>query len=74
MARWTRARSWGSGWRGRAIEHAEDSEPLRHLRKRNGRALTLYYYGYDHQRVKEEGFTERDLTHWELTRRNQALS
>jgi hypothetical protein len=45
-------------WVGWTMEHVEHSNPLRRYRERMGGALTLYYYGYDRDRVPSEGFTE----------------
>ena len=41
------------------------SDPLRHLRDRAGRTLTLYYYGYDKDSVAERGFTEPMQHAWD---------
>jgi hypothetical protein len=51
-------------WLAWAGEYAERCDPLRVFRKRSGRRLTLYYHGYDHDRVKEEGFTEPAPAPW----------
>jgi hypothetical protein len=49
-------------WIAWASDYAERSDPLRRIRDRNNKTLTLYYHGYDHSRVASEGFTEPDLT------------
>jgi hypothetical protein len=49
-------------WVAWASEFADRSDPLASFRNRDGKTFTLYYHGYDHQRVKEEGFTEPDRT------------
>ena len=45
-------------WLGWAKEHVEHTDPLRRCRQRSDRILTLHYYGYDRDRVAEDGFTE----------------
>ncbi len=41
-------------------DHVEGSDPLQHLRQRKGKQLTVYYHGYDHDRVSASGFTETE--------------
>jgi hypothetical protein len=45
-------------WLAWAEDHVEKSDPLRHFRKRSDRALTVYYHGWDHDRIPERGFSE----------------
>lgn len=45
-------------WLAWAAGYVERSDPLRRLRDRKHGTLTLYYHGYDHARVQQEGFGE----------------
>jgi hypothetical protein len=49
-------------WLAWASDYADKSDPLRRIRERNSKILTLYYHGYDHSRVASEGFKEPELT------------
>jgi hypothetical protein len=49
-------------WLAWASDYADKSDPLRRIRDRNSKILTLYYHGYDHSRVASEGFKEPELT------------
>ena len=42
------------------------------IRQRSGEVLTLYYYGYDKDRVATEGFREPDLTGYGGARKSNA--
>ncbi|MDP1572194.1 MAG: hypothetical protein Q8L86_19525 [Vicinamibacterales bacterium] len=50
-----------SEWLDWARDYVEASDPLRHLRARAGRTLTLYYYGYDWDSIERDGFREPGL-------------
>jgi hypothetical protein len=45
-------------WLAWAASYVQTSDPLRYLRKRGGRTLTVYYHGWDHARIPESGFSE----------------
>jgi hypothetical protein len=47
-------------WLAWANEYVQRSDPLRHLRNRGGRTLTVYYHGWDRDRVPDQGFSEPD--------------
>jgi hypothetical protein len=49
-------------WLAWAAQHVETSDPLRHLRNRSNRMLTVYYHGWDRDRVRQQGFTEPTST------------
>ena len=47
-----------------AGDHVDTSDPLRHLRNRHGQSLTVYYHGWDHDRISERGFSEPPVTEY----------
>jgi hypothetical protein len=49
-------------WLAWATDYAERSDPLKPIRGRSAGKLTLYYHGYDHDRIGQEGFKEPDLS------------
>jgi hypothetical protein len=51
-------------WLSWAEAYANRSDPLNRFRERKSETLTLYYYGYDRDKVAKEGFSEPELTRW----------
>jgi hypothetical protein len=43
-------------WLAWATDHIDSSDPLRHLRGRQSRTLTVYYHGWDRDYLQERGF------------------
>ena len=46
-------------WLAWTTKYVERSDPFRRIRERTGGMLTLDYFGWDKDRIKESGFGER---------------
>ena len=55
-------------WLAWVKDHVEGSDPLQRLSGREGRTLTVYYHGWDHDRTAEEGFREPEHPTWDKER------